>query len=872
MKKRISVKIPILILTFCLIILSISFYIHSSYKIYFQQANYEVQQSSIRASKELDAIISQAKNNIKLTSELVSQKLKSPVLENEVFEEYVKDTPFKAIEFIDRNGVNSFNLINKNVKYHVSDKEVFVKGMQGQSGIWTNCFPIVSREVLLQFYSPLYFKNEVVGILTGVIGGESNLKHILYSNFFGEDLIGILIDKDLNIITSTDETLFRGINLKAFEKNKTVSKLINNINDGNYDPFTIKGDENGIFCISRTKDSEFYVIQVLTEKSIKHGMKANIIRSVSVFLFIFITLIIYLFLVYKTLRKNASKIENSHLNIINALSSNYENIYIVNIESSKMFMYEKDSYSNKNIFHKQNIIDKSYDEKFSFYAQNDVYEDDRELFNKITTLEKVKKIFSNKVEYSFVFRTLRSYVLHYFQCTLFKPSEQSSEFVVCFKNVDNLILESNDNQDFEDIHEILQSGKWVMTFDRNSQITSCEWSGAFKKLLGYPENYEFENKIDFWRARVHEEDKKYVIEKLYKALNDYSGKTACDATYRLLTRENGYRWFRAMGKITRRADGTPLRLVGVFMEVDEQTRLMKNLSALAKIYLTMHVIDLDTDSIIELNTTDELKSVTKGLTSASAQMVNAMKNLFVEEYVEKALKFSNLNTVASRMKNKTIISEEILGKYRGWTRLSFIKIDSDEYGKPKDVIFVTQVIESEKRKEEKLIMNANTDELTQFLNRRAYENDIKDIVNLGIPENFVFISMDVNGLKVVNDTLGHEAGDELLKGAAFCMNFIFSKYGKLYRVGGDEFIAIVQIPEKEIENIKNAFSSVTSDWKGKHVSELSISCGYVTEYEIMNSSPSYTIEKISKIADRRMYEDKAIYYSTRGVDRRGQKL
>ena len=49
--------------------------------------------------------------------------------------------------------------------------------------------------------------------------------------------------------------------------------------------------------------------------------------------------------------------------------------------------------------------------------------------------------------------------------------------------------------------------------------------------------------------------------------------------------------------------------------------------------------------------------------------------------------------------------------------------------------------------------------------------------------------MDVNRLKIVNDSQGHAAGDELLQGAASCMKKCFDSCGKVYRTGGDEFIA-----------------------------------------------------------------------------------
>ena len=93
----------------------------------------------------------------------------------------------------------------------------------------------------------------------------------------------------------------------------------------------------------------------------------------------------------------------------------------------------------------------------------------------------------------------------------------------------------------------------------------------------------------------------------------------------------------------------------------------------------------------------------------------------------------------------------------------------------------------ERLEKEKLIYTSNTDELTRCLNRHAYENDMK---KLNLSEEWVYISADLNGLKQANDSYGHMAGDELICAAADCMRDSFHEYGKVYRIGGDEFAVI----------------------------------------------------------------------------------
>lgn len=103
------------------------------------------------------------------------------------------------------------------------------------------------------------------------------------------------------------------------------------------------------------------------------------------------------------------------------------------------------------------------------------------------------------------------------------------------------------------------------------------------------------------------------------------------------------------------------------------------------------------------------------------------------------------------------------------------------------VLMLSQVLK-EKYEKEKYIYTSNTDELTKCLNRHAYEADIQ---KLDLNSEWVYISLDLNGLKQTNDKMGHSAGDELICAASSCMKFAFASYGKIYRIGGDEFVVLL---------------------------------------------------------------------------------
>lgn len=301
----------------------------------------------------------------------------------------------------------------------------------------------------------------------------------------------------------------------------------------------------------------------------------------------------------------------------------------------------------------------------------------------------------------------------------------------------------------------------------------------------------------------------------------------------------------------------------VFKAHKERDEQLAALNSMSEVYYSLHLIDLEKMSLIAYSAKNEVAEIgdRKDL-KADEKMQKVMALTVVDIYQDQVQAFTDLNTLAERMKGKKIITGEFIGIHLGWFRASFIGIEYDKEQRPVKVIFTTRSIDEEKKREENLIYRSNTDELTGCWNRRAYEQAIPQLPG---NEHFVYISMDVNGLKDVNDTLGHAAGDELIRGAASCMKQSFGTFGSIYRIGGDEFVAIVFTEEEKMKSLRAAFEQRVSAWSGQLVSSMAISSGYVYGTEKKWETPY----DIAKTADARMYEDKAAYYRKKGIDRRG---
>ena len=152
----------------------------------------------------------------------------------------------------------------------------------------------------------------------------------------------------------------------------------------------------------------------------------------------------------------------------------------------------------------------------------------------------------------------------------------------------------------------------------------------------------------------------------------------------------------------------------------------------------------------------------------------------------------------------------------------------------------------------------SVDPLTGVYSRFAYNEYIANHKNTPT-NNFVVFLIDINGLKVVNDTLGHEAGDELICGAAACITSTFKDKGNTYRIGCDEFVVFGYMNKGEIESTINNLNDTVNNWSGIRVDNLSISFGFA-HYD---DFPNLTIEELTKEADKEMYLMKKHYYDVK---------
>ena len=234
------------------------------------------------------------------------------------------------------------------------------------------------------------------------------------------------------------------------------------------------------------------------------------------------------------------------------------------------------------------------------------------------------------------------------------------------------------------------------------------------------EGHGYNKKLSYWfeqlgkSGMIHKDDLlRYETFMNLDYIRTYflQGNKRFTLTYRRMV-QNSYQWVttRIFSTSDYSADNQKAILIVQADDVMENLEIMSMakmqfeiLYAIAGIYVSMHAIKLDDNTYIDLNnaTNNNLEfNVKQNATKAIEDIILERIN---PEYQEIAFEFADLSTIVDRFKDKKVLSIDLYGDEVGWVRLKFMPAQYNEDGTPSLLLFTSESVNEEKRKEQELV-------------------------------------------------------------------------------------------------------------------------------------------------------------------------
>jgi signal transduction histidine kinase/DNA-binding response OmpR family regulator len=343
--------------------------------------------STYQTAKSIDDIFDQAQSSLIIMSTLYENMLEDPSISIDDLSDLTQKTPFDLIEFVDTNGINT---APDGTTTDVSAEDYFKYGMQGKSGVDVVFNPESSGENLVVFYSPVYYNNEIFGVIAGIYY-EETMNSFLYNSFLGEDSRVFLCTDDGYVVSCSENVITDSIfNDESFNSplddnttNELKNALLNHIKyEFQYNGQTGKANA----YVTPLDKCEWNLIQTFpsqaTQKLVISSNRAGIILLVElIVIFVVYIIIIQIFNLVQKKKLVRESTEKSY--IIDGITQIYETFVLIDFEENT-YKYLAGTKSNRDVFAPEGSYDDFKNLLLSFIVDDDEKERMETLYTKET--------------------------------------------------------------------------------------------------------------------------------------------------------------------------------------------------------------------------------------------------------------------------------------------------------------------------------------------------------------------------------------------------------------------------------------------------------------------------------------------------------
>lgn len=349
------------------------------------------------------------------------------------------------------------------------------------------------------------------------------------------------------------------------------------------------------------------------------------------------------------------------------------------------------------------------------------------------------------------------------------------------KRMENVLRKTE--HEFRELVESAQAILWRATPGGRFTYVSPEAA----KVLGYPVE-EWLASPTFWVEHMHPDDRAWAPAYCKEETDKLAGHSF---DYRMLAQDGRVVWLHDVVRVIAGDDNKPAELVGVMLDISARKQAEERLA------LTQQAFDHTAEGLMITDPELRVLEVNQGFISITGygrddivgqkpSILSSGKqtDTYYEEMWKSVSETGQWNgEIWNRRKNGEIYPE--------WLSINAVK---DEKGKILNYVGVFSDITLRKQSEEQLHFLANHDALTGLPNRTLLHERIEHGLRRVQRERgrLAVLFIDLDRFKVINDTLGHHAGDQLLKTAAERLQQCLRDSDTVARQGGDEFVVLIE--------------------------------------------------------------------------------
>lgn len=525
-----------------------------------------------------------------------------------------------------------------------------------------------------------------------------------------------------------------------------------------------------------------------------------------------------------------------------------------NLESLKGIIFQADI--NFNLFYLQGPVEDLTAFSHEKFASGEVkwkelvHPADREIYE--NGFENLKNLpgFFNIREYRIIGGDGK---IRWFQEIAQNTSNEQGEFLfmqgVLLDCTEQKLLEEELKEKSLQLDSILNSIQdvvWSLTPDSFELIYI---NPAANKMYGYTDE-EFYNDTELWNKIVFSKDEGMILDNFISLLE----RGSFEIEHRIIRKDGKIRYIHKRAYFGRDAYGSVARIDGIDTDITERKITEEALQESEQ--KIRHIMENASEIIYSIDFNGEYTFVSTAWTDYLGHDVSEVKGKNFMDFVHPEDLEMSRDFMRTVINNKTIrssISYRMRHKKGHWRwHNSSASLVIDSYGNAMYLVGVARDITEQKGMEDKLIYLSQHDSLTALYNRSYYEQNLEEMDKEKIIPVTLMIC-DIDGLKFVNDKLGHSVGDTLLINAAEILKTCFRKSDLIARIGGDEFAIL--LPESDAikaqehyERIKKAIEEYNQNNDGVFIS---FSIGYAVRDNLDKN-----MKELFKEADKNMYQEK----------------